>query len=178
MQDVYGAPSSAHSNVEPDSELEKAKDAVVCVVVLAGPLPIVVSGASGSRGGTATVTVHACVAGVASVFPAASVARTLKTWLPTATLAYTAGLVQDVNDAPSRAHSNADPPSELAKVKLAVVTVVVLAGPLAIVVSGASRSAGGGATVTTHTCAAGVGSALPPAAIARAVNVWPPTPTL
>ena len=40
-----------------------------------GPDVIVVSGASVS-------TVKARVAGVASVFPAASVARTLKVWLP------------------------------------------------------------------------------------------------
>ena len=87
MHAVYGPPSRAHSNVDPAVELEKLNVALVAVVVLAGPLSIAVSGGVVSGGGAGATTVHVCVAGVASVLPLVSVARTLKVWLPTETAA-------------------------------------------------------------------------------------------
>ncbi len=84
MQAANAAASSAHSNVEPASELEKLNVASVALVVLAGPLSIVVSGGVVSGGGVGSTIVHVCVAGVASVLPAPSVARTLKVCVPSA----------------------------------------------------------------------------------------------
>ena len=61
--------SSLHSNVEPDSLEENVKVALVELVVPEGPESIVVWGAVVS-------TVQVLVAGVWSVFPTLSVART------------------------------------------------------------------------------------------------------
>src|ERR671936_3207851 len=66
-QDANAAPSSLHSNVAAGSGEDSARIALVEVVVLRGPASTAVSGAAVS-------TVHACAAGVGSVFPAASVA--------------------------------------------------------------------------------------------------------
>jgi hypothetical protein len=71
------------AKLEPLSLAKKEKLAVVAVVAAVGPAEIVVSGAvvsaggggGGGGGGTAS-TVHPCVAGLASVLPAASVALT------------------------------------------------------------------------------------------------------
>ena len=75
-----GAPSSEHSNVEPDSLAEKLKLALVLAVAAGGPAEIVVSGATVS-------IVQLAVAGVASTLPAASVARTRNWCVPSARLA-------------------------------------------------------------------------------------------
>jgi hypothetical protein len=72
---------SEHSNEEPASSELKVKFAVVSAVLAAGPDSIVVSGAVLSGGST---TVQLWAAGVASVLPAASVARTLNVWSPSA----------------------------------------------------------------------------------------------
>ena len=50
-------------------------------------------------------------AGVASVLPAASVARTSKVWLLSVSPATVCGLVQAANDPPSMLHSNVEPGS-------------------------------------------------------------------
>jgi NaMN:DMB phosphoribosyltransferase len=63
-----------HVNVEPDSVEVNPDDELVDVVGFAGPDVIVVSGAVVSA---AALMVQVHVAGVASVLPAASVARTL-----------------------------------------------------------------------------------------------------
>ena len=82
MHGAKAEPSSAHANVELGSLDEKLKVALVLVVVAGGaPLPIVVCGGVVSDGGW---IVQLWLAGVASVFPAESVARTWKVWLPTA----------------------------------------------------------------------------------------------
>jgi hypothetical protein len=73
-QAVNGALSSEHVKLAPASEL-KVNDAVVAVVGFDGPEAIVVSGAPVS-------TVHVWIAGVASVLPAPSFARTLKVCEP------------------------------------------------------------------------------------------------
>ena len=72
--------SSEHWKVEPVSVEVKAKLAAVSATVPVGPDVIVVSGAVVS----AAWIVHVRVAGVPSTFPAASIARTLKVWLPAA----------------------------------------------------------------------------------------------
>jgi hypothetical protein len=66
-------PSRRHWNVEPASVAVNESDALPEVVGLAGPAVIVVSGAVVS---VAALTVQVRVAGVVSVLPATSVART------------------------------------------------------------------------------------------------------
>ncbi len=66
-----------HSNVDPASEEENVKLAELVLIVPDGPESIVVSGGVVSDGG-AVLTVNVRVAGVVSVFPAASVAWTEK----------------------------------------------------------------------------------------------------
>jgi hypothetical protein len=68
--------SSLHSKLDPDSVEEKAKLALVTVVVVDGPLLIALSGAVVSGGGTEASIVQLRAAGVASTLPTASVART------------------------------------------------------------------------------------------------------
>ncbi len=75
MQGPKPAPSRLHSKLEPASVDVKLKLAEVEFVAAGGADVIVVSGAVRS-------TVHVWLAGVASVFPAGSVARTWKVWLP------------------------------------------------------------------------------------------------
>jgi hypothetical protein len=72
-----GAVSSEHSKVDPVSVAENVKVADVLAVRPFGPESIVVSGG-------VTSTVQEWVAGVGSVFPARSVARTSKVWDPSA----------------------------------------------------------------------------------------------
>jgi hypothetical protein len=70
------APSSRHWNALSGSLATKLKLAVVWFVTAGGPgLVIVVFG------GVRSIT-QVCVAGLASVFPAGSVARTSKVWGP------------------------------------------------------------------------------------------------
>jgi hypothetical protein len=78
VHDVKAAPSSEHSKVAP-GRLEvnvNTAEAASAKEPSAGPVWIVVSGAAGS-------TVHVAVAGVGSVFPAASTARTSNACSPT-----------------------------------------------------------------------------------------------
>ena len=75
MQATKAPPSSLHSKLEPASVEVKLKLGPVRFDGLAGADVIVVSGAPRS-------TVHVWLAGVGSVFPAGSVARTWKVWLP------------------------------------------------------------------------------------------------
>lgn len=75
VQAEYRAPSRLHWNVEPASLELKLKLAEVELVTAGGADVIVVSGGAVS-------TVQAWLAGVASVFPAGSVARTWSEWLP------------------------------------------------------------------------------------------------
>ena len=69
--------SKRHSNVEPVSELVKANDAELELIVPVGPLVMVVSGAAAS-------TVNVREAGVWSTLPAASIARTRNVYVPSA----------------------------------------------------------------------------------------------
>ena len=71
--------SSLHSNTELGSLPLNVKDAVVALVEPLGPAPMLVSGGVLSIGGS---IVQVRAAGLASVLPAASVARTLKVCEP------------------------------------------------------------------------------------------------
>src|SRR5688572_14383579 len=73
-----GAPSREHPNLEPGSFEEKAKLALVAVVVPLGPL------ASRVVWGALASTVQVWLTGASVVLPAASVARTSKVCSPLA----------------------------------------------------------------------------------------------
>jgi hypothetical protein len=86
---LQAAASSLQAKLEPASEEVKANLAVVAVVLAVGSLEtvelgIVVLGGTLSAGGGFAVTVQLREAGVASVLPAASVARTENWCEPTA----------------------------------------------------------------------------------------------
>ena len=75
------------------------------------------------------------------MFPAWSVARTSKVWLPWVRAGeMTCGLVQVVQLPPSTRHSKVEPVSEELKVKLGVVLPDGSGGCASMVVSGAVRS--------------------------------------
>src|SRR3954454_12359629 len=80
-------PSTRHSNVEPPSEELNAKVGVASLSSAGGPESIVVFGAVRS-------IAQVWEAGVPSVLPARSVARTSKVWLPSVSAAVVCGLVQ------------------------------------------------------------------------------------
>jgi hypothetical protein len=156
---LNAAPSRAHSNVAPASEL-KLKLALVELALGLGLSVIVVSGAAES-------IVQLCEAGVASGFPAASLACTENVCEPSASPAYSRGLLQ-VSKAPlSKEHSNVAPASEVNE-KLAPAELVVAAGPLVSVVSGAVES-------IVQAKEAGVASVLPAASLARTEKLCSPS---
>jgi hypothetical protein len=119
VQALNAAPSSAHSNDAPGSEV-KLKSALLDELGLLGCALIVVSGAVLS-------IVQAKEPGLASVLPAASLARTEKLCSPSARPEYCFGLVQASYAALSRAHSKLAPGSEL-KPKTALVEELGLLG--------------------------------------------------
>src|SRR6185436_6287253 len=126
------AASTRHSNV-PVSVEENPNVGVLSPVAPAGPVSIVVFGAVRS------ITI-VCVAGVASVLPAASVARTLTVCEPAARAVVVNGVVQLANAPLSTWHSNVEPPSEELKPIVGVVSLVGLGAGAVIVVFGAVRS--------------------------------------
>src|SRR5687767_10420473 len=94
--------------------------------------------------GAAVSTVQACVAGVWSVFLAASTARTWKVWAPSTSPLWLLGEAQAANAAVSSLHSKVAPASLAEKVNVAAVWLVGSAGAGgAIVVSGGVVSGGG-----------------------------------
>src|SRR6266481_4498361 len=117
-----------HSKVEPDSLELKVNVGVVLFEGFEGPVSIVVFGAVRS-------TVQVEPAGVASVFPAASVARTSKLWLPSPSAGESVwGEVQAVQPPPSMRHSNVEPDSLELKVNVGVVLFEGFEGRVSIVV--------------------------------------------
>ncbi len=118
--------------------------------------------------GAVASTVQAWLAGVGSVFPSTSVARTWKVCSPSAKPVYSAGEVQRLKAASSRAHSYVAISSFDEKVNVADVLLARSAGPASIVVSGAVVS-------TVQSWLAGVGSALPAASMARTSKAWAPS---
>ena len=135
------------------------------LVKAGGPAPIVVLGGVVSAGGW---IVQVWVAGVASVLPAGSVARTRKVCAPRARPVRSRGLVQAANGAASSEHSNVEPASVAEKAKVALVLCVVAGGADVIVVFG-------GAVSTVQERVAGVGSVLPAGSVARTAKVWAPS---
>ena len=89
--------------------------------------------------GALVLTVNVCAAGVASVLPAASVARTWKVCEPSARAAVVRGDVHAANAAASTLHSNVDPASVAPKAKVGVVSLVGEAIGVSVV-SGGVRS--------------------------------------
>ena len=135
LEHVFQLPlSMRHSKVEPDSLELKAKSGVVLFDGSDGLLPMLVFGAVRS-------TVQLLVAGVPSVLPAASVARTAKVWLPSARAGESvSGLEHEVQLPPSTRHSKLEPDSEELKEKLGVLLFDGSDGLASIVVFGALRS--------------------------------------
>ncbi len=142
-------------------------EAVVADVVPVCPEVMVVSGAVVSAGGgVAVLTVNARVAGVASVLPATSVARTETEWSPSLRAAVVHGLVQLAHAPVSTRHSKTEFASVAVKANVGVLSLVVPVGPEVIVVSGAVVS-GGGAVPTVNERVAGDASVLPATSVAR-----------
>ena len=105
----------------------KAKVGVLSLVVPVGPDVIVVSGAVVSGGG-AVSTVKARVAGVASVLPAASMARTETLCAPSASADVVHGLVQLAHAPASTRHWKV-PASVDVKSNVGVLSLVVPSAP-------------------------------------------------
>ncbi len=129
-----------------------------------GAVVMVVSG-SGASGST---TSQVRVAGVGSVLPAASIARTRTVRWPGASVGRTSGLAQSVNDAPSRAHSNLTPDSLALNDTDAGPGEMVPAGPAVISVTG-------GVVSMRQVRLAGVVSVLPAGSVARIRTVCSPS---
>ena len=115
---------------------------MLSLVAPSGPELIVVSGGVMSDAG-AVVTVNARVAGVTSVLPAASVARTDTEWGPSLRAVVVHGVVQSTHAPASTRHSKADASSLELNANVGVRLLVVPVGPELIVVSGAVVSAAG-----------------------------------
>ena len=137
---------------------------VLSPVVPLGPAVIVVSGAVVSD----VSTVKDRLAGVGSVRPTPSVARTSKTCAPSDRAPVVNGELQDANAAASTRHSNVEPASVAVNVNVGVPSPVVPLGPAVIVVSGAVVS-------TVNARVAGEASALPRPSLARTSNVCAPS---
>ena len=120
--------SSWHWKVEPLFELLKLKLALVELVGFAGALLIVTVGAVVS-------IVH--VEEADAVFPAGSVAVTVKVCAPAASDVYDAGEVHAAAAAASSLQLNVEPVFELLKPKLALIELVGFAGAAVIVTTGA-----------------------------------------
>src|SRR6266576_3450377 len=131
VQGVQLPASMRHSKLDPPSVELNAKVGVVSPDGLEGLESMVVFGAVRS-------TVQVWLAGVPSVLPAVSVARTWKVWLPAVSAGeIVSGLVQDVQLPPSTRHSKLEPPSEELNVKLGVGLLDWSDGLVSIVVFGA-----------------------------------------
>ena len=153
-QAAHAPASRRHSNVEPVSVDVNVKFARRRRDRAGRPARDVVSGGVVSGGGT--FTVHVRVAGVASVFPAASVARTSNVCEPLARPEYAFGDVQVAHAPASSRHSNVEPVSRRREPEARERVVDVPDGPELIVVSGAVMS-GGAATVQRPARRRGVG---------------------
>ena len=160
LQAANAAPSSAHSNVTFASPETNSKPAAVLTVVAGGPAVMI------EPGGVVS-TAHVWTAGVASVLPARSVARTRSSCDPTARPVYCLGELQALKAAPSSEHSNVEPASSELKPKLAVVLELAAPGFAPIVVCGALTS-------YSQVWLAGVASTLPAPSIARTDSVCSP----
>lgn len=109
-------------------------------------------------------TIQVRVAGVRSVLPAASMARTSSVHPPSSRHESTLGDTHGAQAPASSLHSNADAASEEENAKLDEADAVVPEGPEWIVVCGAAVS-------TVNVLVAGVGSVLPARSRARILSV-------
>jgi hypothetical protein len=153
VQAVKAAPSSEHWKLEPASLEENVKLALVLLVTAGGPESIAVCGALES-------TVQLWAAGLASVLPAGSVARTWKVCGPELRPVYGLGEVQAVKAAPSSEHWKLEPVSLDENVKFAPVLFDSAGGPESIVVCGSEVS-------TVQLYEAGLASLFPAGSVAR-----------
>jgi hypothetical protein len=161
---VHPSPSSWHSKVEPSSLELKVNVGVVSLDGLPGLVSIVVFGGP-------TSMIHVWLAGLPSVFPAGSVARTSNVWLLSASAGESvSGDVHGSHVPPSSLHSNVEPVSGELNVKVGVVLPEGLAGLESIVVFGAVVS-------IVQVDVAGDASVLPAASVARTSKVWLPSPS-
>src|SRR5919106_507091 len=158
------APSSLHSKLEPPSEDVNEKLGSVSLEGSEGAAVMFVFGAVRS-------TVHVCDAGVASVLPAASVARTSKVCEPADRLVKLFGDVQEAKEPPSSLHSKLELPSLEVNEKLESVSLEASDGAAVMFVFGAVRS-------TLQEGEAGVASVLPAASVARTSKVCEPADRL
>src|SRR5918992_1388730 len=90
--------------------------------------------------GATAFTFQACWAGVVSVFPATSVARTSNVWGPSASGPAGSGLAHAVQAPPSTRHSKVEPGSFAENAKLGVSFTEGSAGAASSVVCGAAVS--------------------------------------
>jgi len=132
-QVVQPPPSMRHSKVEPDSLELKERSGVVLFDGSVGEESMVVFGAVRS-------TVHVELAGVESVLPAWSVARTWKVWLPPPSAESVCGLVHALQPPLSIWHSKVDAGSVELKEKLGVTSFDGSPGVESMVVFGGVRS--------------------------------------
>ena len=130
---LQAPPSRRHSNVEPPSLELKPKSASVELAGSLGCDVIVVFGGPVSSD-------HVKLAGVGSVLPAGSVARTSKACDPSARPVYAFGLVQALQAPPSMRHSKVELPSLELNEKLASADPDGSLGCAVIVVFGAAVS--------------------------------------
>jgi hypothetical protein len=166
VQAAKAAPSRAHWKLEPPSLEVKPKLALELVLKAGGPAVMVVFGGAVSAGDW---IVQVWLAGVGSVLPAGSVARTWKVWEPSARAVYSCGLAQGAKAASSRAHWKLEPASLEVKPKLALVLVVDVGGAAVMVVFG-------GVVSTVHVWLAAVASVLPAGSVARTEKECDPSP--
>ena len=161
--------SRLYSKVAPATVALSVNDAEVELVSDAGPPEIVVSGAIGGGG---AVSVQVNDAGVASTFPAASMARVRNVCEPFASPSTESGNVAGTNATLSTLISNVAFTSPRAIAEN-------VAGWVVIVVFGVTVSCvSGGVVSTTQVRVAGVASMLPAASRARTSKVCEPSVTL
>jgi hypothetical protein len=144
-QFVNAPVSTEHWNVDGVSLDVNANVGVESFVGPLGPEVIVVSGAVVSA-------VNARVAGVGSVFPAGSVARTENVYGPSRSAAGVNGDAQAVYVLPSSEQANVEPVSLAVNENVGVESLVAPVGPAVIVVSGGVTSP----DCTVQECVAGV----------------------
>ena len=114
--------------------------------------------------GAVASTSHVNVLSLASVLPAASVARAFSVCEPSPSAGVVNGVAQGDQPPPSRSHSKVEPGSVEPRPNVGVVFALGFAGVERKDVFGAVRS-------TVQACVAGVGSTLPAASSARTSNV-------
>jgi len=119
---------SGRGKLTADREAKKLKLALELLVAVGGLLVIFVSG------GVVQIS-QMYSAGVTSVLPEGSVARTRKKWIPCCSPAKALGLVQEVNGLPSRLQEKLLP-SEAVKLKFPVLLFVTRGGLVVMMLLG------------------------------------------